>query len=76
MPLSGRWLDDAAVGGRGECPLLARSGHQSLALRVSGYRPITDIERAAKRLLALPMHGYLDEAAQQRVCSAIIGALG
>jgi dTDP-4-amino-4,6-dideoxygalactose transaminase len=43
---------------------------------VSGYRPITGIERAANRLLALPMHAYLDEAAQQRVCSAIIGALG
>ena len=38
-----------------------------------GSLPAT--ERAAKRLLALPMHAYLDEATQQRVCSAIIGAL-
>lgn len=38
-----------------------------------GSLPVT--ERAAKRLLALPMHAYLDEASQQRVCSAIIGAL-
>jgi dTDP-4-amino-4,6-dideoxygalactose transaminase len=38
-----------------------------------GSLPVT--ERAAERLLALPMHAYLDEASQQRVCSAIIGAL-
>ena len=38
-----------------------------------GSLPAT--ERAAKRLLALPFHPYLDEATQQRVCSAIIGAL-
>ena len=39
-----------------------------------GSLPVT--ERAADRLLALPMHAYLDEAAQQRVCAAIIGTLG
>jgi len=39
-----------------------------------GEGSLPHTERAASRLLALPMHGYLDEVAQQRVCSAIIGA--
>ena len=38
-----------------------------------GSLPVT--ERAAKRLLALPMNPYLDETARGRVCAAIIAAL-
>ncbi|MCC7047925.1 MAG: DegT/DnrJ/EryC1/StrS aminotransferase family protein, partial [Alphaproteobacteria bacterium] len=40
----------------------------------AGSLPVS--ERVADRVLSLPIHGYLDDAAAQRVCDAVAQAVG
>lgn len=42
---------------------------------ISVFGPLPNSERAAARVLSIPMHAYLDEATQDRIVDAVAAAL-